>query len=1055
MEKVHLIFKNLQTLRALLLLMLILTLCPYASYAQTGVRGKITDTKGEPVVGAVVLVKGTNTYASSDLGGNYSLSAKAGNVLEFSYLGMETQEVEYKGQQVLNVVLKEVASALDEIIVVGYGTTQRASLTGSVTQIKGSELLKSPATNISSVLGGRVAGVSSVQESGQPGSDFAGLRIRGSRAGVAYIVDGMPRSINDIDPNDVETISILKDASSAAVYGLQSAGGVVIITTKQGRVGESKISYKGSMGASMNVDYPEFLDGPGYAYWYNKATELDGGAPIFTQEQVAKMLNDDPSDGWGNTNWIKETFGMGITSQHNVTANGGTDKIKYFASLGYLEQKGNIENFDFYRYNLRSNIDAKIANNLTLTLGIAGSISDTRSPGYAAGGSMAAGVSSPAWLSVAEQAAYAHPYLPMEIDGIPVASRNAYNNAVNPVAAASLSGNNKSVTNSIQTNITLKWDLPWVKGLNMKFTGGFDHSGSVSKNFSTPYQVWLETVPNSTTNDISYGLVTDARNQVDRTLGEGYSQWRRLVSQTSINYANVFGKHNVDAMVLMESRDYKSNRFAAYGKGFYFVELPELNMARVPSDNPISGSSDANRSLGFVGRVKYDYDNRYLAELSARYDGSYKFAGNVPGKRWGLFPSLSLGWRLSNEDFFNVDFIDNLKIRGSVGVLGSDPISPYAFLSTMSFIGGSNPTPQVIFNGQQQNALMTTAVANPNLTWEKMIAYNFGFDATLWSRMLGIEFDVFYNYTWDILGAQSAMPGSMGGYYTTYINNNSVDSKGFDLMLTHDNRVGDFYYGAKLNVSYAKTRYIKYQDSPNTPDYAKRTGKSPWATPVMVAEGLFQSEEEIDNSPYIQGARPRPGDIKYADLNGDGIISYAQDRALRGKPNRPELTAGLDIYGGWKGFDFAMLFTAGALHEISLTGTYYNYNDDNTIFTKPFKAGSNAPRFLVEQAWRPDNTAGTYPRLSVNAPNTNNAYASTFWYKDGKYVRMKSAQLGYTIPRKITQKIGSDNIRVYVEGTNLFTLSGLPQGIDPERPGVTNGYYPQQRTIMGGITISF
>jgi hypothetical protein len=223
----------------------------------------------------------------------------------------------------------------------------------------------------------------------------------------------------------------------------------------------------------------------------------------------------------------------------------------------------------------------------------------------------------------------------------------------------------------------------------------------------------------------------------------------------------------------------------------------------------------------------------------------------------------------------------------------------------------------------------------------------------------------------------------------------------------------------------------------------------------MVAEGLFQSEEEIDNSPYIQGARPRPGDIKYADLNGDGIISYAQDRALRGKPNRPELTAGLDIYGGWKGFDFAMLFTAGALHEISLTGTYYNYNDDNTIFTKPFKAGSNAPRFLVEQAWRPDNTAGTYPRLSVNAPNTNNAYASTFWYKDGKYVRMKSAQLGYTIPRKITQKIGSDNIRVYVEGTNLFTLSGLPQGIDPERPGVTNGYYPQQRTIMGGITISF
>lgn len=1055
MEKVHLIFKNLRTLKVLALSMFILALCPYFAYAQNSVRGKVTDTKGDPVIGAVVLIKGINTYTATDLRGNYSISAPAGSTIEFSYLGMETQEIKFNNQQVINISMKEVASALDEIIVVGYGTQQKSSLTGSVTQIKGSELLKSPVNNISSVLGGRVAGVSSVQESGQPGSDVAGLRIRGSRAGVAYIVDGMPRSINDIDPNDVETISILKDASSAAVYGLSSAGGVIIITTKKGKSGESKISYKGSIGASMNANFPKFLDGPGYAYWYNKARELDGNTPIFTESQVAKMLNGDPSDGWGNTDWIKETYKIGVTEQHNVTATGGNVNMKYFASLGYLDQVGNIETFTFKRYNLRSNIEAKVAKNLTMILGIAGSVSDTRTPGYSAGGSLAAGVSSPAWLSVAEQAAYAHPYLPMAINGIPVASRNQYNNAINPIAAATLSGNNKSISTSLQTNMTLKYDLPWVKGMNLQFTGGYDHTVTISKNFSTPYQVLLETLPTSTTSEISFGLVTDARNQTERTLGEGLSQWRRLVSQTSINYANIFGKHNVDAMVLMESRDYKSNRFAAYGKGFYFVELPELNMARVPSDSPISGSSDANRSLGFVGRVKYDYDNRYLAEFSARYDGSYKFAGNVPGKRWGLFPSASLGWRISNEEFFKVSFVDNLKIRGSVGVLGSDPISPFAFLSTMSFIGGSNPTPQVIFNGQQQNALMTTAVANPNLSWEKMIAYNFGFDASLWSRRLGVEFDVFYNYTWDILGSQSAMPGSMGGYYTTYVNNNSVDSKGIDLMLTHDNRVGAFYYGAKLNLSFAKTRYLKYQDSPNTPDYAKRIGKSPWAMPALVAIGLFQSEEEIDNSAYIQGARPRPGDIKYKDLNGDGIISYAQDRALIGKPNRPELTAGLDLYGGWKGIDFSMLFVAGAMSEISLTGTYYNYNDDNTIYTRPFKAGANSPVYLVEQSWRPDNTSGTFPRLSLTPPNTNNAYASTFWYKDGKYVRMKSAQIGYTLPKSIVNKIGSSNIRLYVEGTNLFTLSGLPQGIDPERPGVTNGYYPQQRTVMGGLTISF
>jgi len=1029
--------------------------------AQSLISGSVKDTKGEGLIGASVMIKGTQTGAITDLNGNYSIQvANEKMTLVFSYIGYNPKEEPVANRKTINVVLEEDTKSIDEVVIVGYGTQKRSSLTGSISQIKGSELLKTPSTNISSILGGRVAGVSSVQESGQPGADNAGLRIRGSRAGVTYIVDGMPRSINEIDPSDIESVSVLKDAASSAVYGLQSAGGVIIITTKKGKTGEAKITYKGSYGISANANFPTFLDGPGYAYWYNKASVLDGNQPVFNQDQIAKMTNDDPNDGWGNTDWIGETFKTGSTSQHSVTVNGGNDRIKYFTSVGYMGQQGNVKNFDYTRYNLRSNIDAKIAENLNMTFGVAGNVGDTRTPGYGAGGSSAAGVtpSSVPWLSVAEQAVFAHPYLPKEINGVPVASRNAYNNAINPIAASSLSGKNKSVTTAIQTNITLQWDLPWVDGLNLKFTGAYDQSGTVSKNFSTPYNVLLETIPNSTTTDITYGLAPDARNAVDRSLGEGYSQWRRLVSQSSINYTNIFGKHNIDAMILMESRDYTSNKFAAYGKGFYFAELPELDMARVPADNPISGSSDANRSVGFVGRLKYDYDSRYLAELTGRYDGSYKFSGNTGGKRWGFFPSLSLGWRISNEDFFEsaTSFVDNMKIRASIGVLGSDPVSPYAFLSTMNFIGSNgNPTPQVVLNGQPQNALMTTAVSNPNLTWERMIAYNAGFDASLWKGKLGVEFDVFYNYTYDILGAQAGMPGSMGGYYTTYINNNSVDAKGIDLMLSHENSYRDFQYGAKLNLSWARTRYLKYQDSPNTPDYAKRTGKSPWAMGGLVAEGLFQSEEEIDNSAYIVGARPRPGDIKYKDLNGDGVISYAQDRALVGKSNRPELTAGLDLHASWKGFDFSTLFTAGAMCEISLTGTYYNYADDNTIFTKPFKAGANAPVYLVEQAWRPDNTNASFPRLSINAPNTNNAYASTFWFRDGKYLRMKSAQIGYTLPKNLTSKISSENLRFFIEGTNLFTLSGLPEGIDPERPGVTNGYYPQQRTFMAGLTITF
>lgn len=1038
-----------------------LLLLAQIGWAQGTVKGNVSDEKGEALIGASVSVKGTTMGTITDFDGKFTIAvSSASDVLVFSFIGYETVELKVGDRKDFKVALPEKREGLNEVVVVGYGTQKKSSLTGSISQIKGTELLKTSSTNISSILGGRVAGVTSVQESGQPGADGAGLRIRGSRADVTYIVDGMPRSINEIDPNDIESVSVLKDAASSAVYGLQSAGGVIIVTTKKGKTGDAKITYKGSYGISVNANFPKFLDGPGYAYWYNKASVLDGNEPVFTQEQVAKMTNDDPNDGWGNTDWIGEVFNTGINKQHTITVNGGNDRVKYFTSIGYMGQEGNIKNFDYTRYNLRSNIDAKIAKNLSFSLGVAGNVGDTRTPGYGAGGSSAAGVlaANAPWLSVAEQAAFAHPYLPKEIDGVPVASRNAYSNAINPIAATELSGKHKSVTTAIQTNVSLQWDLPWVKGLNMKFTGAFDHSGTVSKNFSTPYKVLLETIPNTTTSEITFGLTTDARNQVDRTLGEGYSQWRRIVSQSSINYANEFGAHSIDAMLLMETRDFKSNKFAAYGKGFYFDELPELNMARVPADNPISGSSDANRSVGFVSRIKYDYNDRYLAEFTGRYDGSYKFSGNVGGKRWGFFPSVSLGWRISNEDFFaNLkNTVDNLKLRGSIGVLGSDPVSAYAFLSTMNFIGSNNnPTPQVVFNGQPQNALMTTAVSNPNLTWERMIAYNAGFDASLWNRLLGVEFDVFYNYTYDILGSQTGMPGSMGGYYTTYINNNSVDAKGIDLMLSHENKIGDFHYGAKLNLSWSKTRYLKYQDSPNTPEYAKHTGKSPWIKGGLIAEGLFQSEEEIDNSAYIVGSRPRPGDIKYKDLNGDGVISYAQDRALVGKPNRPELTAGLTLYGTWKGFDFNALFTAGASCEVSLTGTYYNWADDNTIFTKPFKAGANAPIYLVEQAWRPDNTDADFPRLSINAPNSNNAYASTFWFRDGKYLRMKSAQLGYTFPKQLVQRISIDELRFFVEGTNLFTLSGLPKGIDPERPGVSNGYYPQQKTFMAGVTVTF
>ncbi|MDE5852117.1 MAG: TonB-dependent receptor, partial [Alistipes sp.] len=416
----------------------------------------------------------------------------------------------------------------------------------------------------------------------------------------------------------------------------------------------------------------------------------------------------------------------------------------------------------------------------------------------------------------------------------------------------------------------------------------------------------------------------------------------------------------------------------------------------------------------------------------------------------------SLGWRVSEEDFFQParKIVDNLKIRASFGSLGDDGGSAaYAYLSTYSNVSSA---PNVVLGGAGQNGLMTSLVANQLLTWERNYSYNIGFDLAMWNGKLGIEFDAYYNYIFDILASNSGKPASMGGYYPSYVNNNAQDVRGIDVKLTHRNRIGkDFTYGITVNMTWAKDRWIKYQDSPNTPDYAKHIGHSRSMMMGLIAEGLFQSEEEIDNSPFFSDERPRVGDIKYKDLNGDGVITYDQDRAYIGRSQRPQFNGSINLNAAWKGLEFDILFAGAAMCDISLTGTWYNWNEDSTIFTRAFKAGSNAPRYLVENAWTPEHTNAQYPRLTLKNGISNNAYNSTFWYRDGKYLRLKSIHLGYSLPKQWISKLRMSKVKVYVEGNNLLTWSGLPEGVDPEWPNVSNGYYPQQRTVMGGIEISF
>ena len=1038
--------------------------------AQPSVRGKVVDADGQPIPGVVVMVEGTTNGTMTDDSGNYSLTGvKTGDVILFSSLGLGEQSFECDGKlSKLDVTMKEDATFLEETIVVGYGVQKKSSMTSAVSAMKGDELLKAPATNVSQLLAGKLSGVSSVQESGEPGLDQAAIRIRGAQYGAKFVVDGFPvDDINDLDPYDIESISVLKDGASAAVYGLQAANGIIIVTTKKGKAGKPKITYNATLGASMNANFPEFMDGPQFAYYYNVAQMMDqlaSGAiaseaeyiPYFKKSEVDMMLNDDPTDGWDNVNYIDKVFGTGFTQKHNVTVQGGNEQSKYFASFGYLGQDGNIDNFSYNRYNVRTNVESQLAKNFKFTMGLSGVFSNRHTPGYAAGGTDANSyLGETGWLSIASQTIVMHPYLPERYNGLYTSTLKKNTSLPqSPLAAIYESGYKKTRGIDVSANATLSYDVPTVKGLQFKVSGAFDYGASMNKNLNTPYSImayvdgsWVEKAdPRGTGSGVN--------------LGEGTSYYQRMTGQAGITYTNTFGKHFVDLLALAEVNDYQSNAHSAYAKLLPFASLPELSYGQ-PTDSPISGWSDASLSAGYVFRARYNWDERYLAEFTGRYDGSYKFAG-MRDTRWGFFPSASVAWNLAKEPFM-ADYpeIDDFKIRGSVALLGNDyGTSAYMFINTYSkyysdIVYGSYGKGNNIVPGYSHSGL-----ANIDLSWEKSLSYNVGFDMSMWNGKLSMEVDGFYNYTFDILSSQgSGFPPSMGGYYMAVVNNNAYDTKGIDILVAHRNHFmlggKPFQYGISGTLTYARSRWIIYPDEPNIPEIQKVTGKPLGAIMAWTADGLYKTEEEIDNSAWY-GTRPNIGDIKYVDLNGDGKID-SDDKGRVGRTNRPELTYGLNLDFAWNGIDFNAQFTGGALFDVSLTGTYYNGYDDNTIWTQTFKENANSPLFLVENAYSIYNPDGTFPRLTLGSPGHggDNGLASTFWLRDGTYLRLKSAQIGYTFPSKWTNRINMETLRIFVEGQNLFTFDGLPEGIDPESPGVNNGYYPQQRLVMGGITITF
>ncbi len=1029
------------------LLILFISVFTQYAYAQTTIKGNVSEANGEPLIGASVTIKGKQTGTVTDFNGNYSVPVENSDaILVFSFIGYKTQEIQVGGQQRINVKLDESTEGVDEIVVVGYGTQRRTSITGAVSTISETELAKAPVVGVTNVLGARVAGITSLQQSGQPGQDGASLLVRGE--GATYIVDGVIRSINEIDPHEIESISVLKDATSASVYGL-NATSVVIVTTKRGKDGKLGISYNGNYGVSQNANQIKWLDGPGYAYWYNMAREMDGDEPVFTSEQVEKMKAG--VDGWGNTNWYDEVFGIGSTTNHNLSATGGTDKVKFFSALGAFQQKGNVENFNYTRYNMRANIDAKLTDQITMVMNVAGRLDEHDRPNYSANPGD--------WHNIPQQAVRALPYIPMKItaeDGKEYyTSTRTASSPVSPLAAIHESGYARTRNTTIQTNFSLNYDAPWMEGLSLKFMGAYDKFFQFNKSLTIPFKTMMAALPGASTEVIGY--VPFENSSGNTSLTESAYNSTNVVTQSSVTYDRQFGMHKVNFFGLAETRNNFSNKLGATGYGLNFLSLDELSMITNTTGNgeekipSISGGSSQSRVIGFVGRLNYDYDNRYLLEVSLRRDGSYLFSG-MAGSQWVNLPAVSAGWRLNNEEWFQADWVDNLKLRGGIGKTATSGVSAFQYLNLMHLQSNA-----LIMGNQSQSMIYSGTLGNPNLSWAKAITYNMGAEFMAWKGLLGVELDVFYKYQYDLLASiGGAFPPSMGGYYFSKDNVNKIDYRGFDFTVTHNNKIGDFRYGVKWIGTLAKRRWLYYAgDSENTPDYRKLTGKEVGAQLGFIAEGLFQTQEEIDNSPTITGSPVLPGYIKYKDRNGDGKISYAQDMGYVGKSPYAKFQTSLNLNGDWKGFDFDILLQSGLGRTVALTGVYSSGVMDNTVFTRMFYHGGNTPEFVPENSWTPDNQDAEFPRLSLVTVSTNNAYSSTFWYRNGNYLRVKSFQLGYTIPASLIKKSGFDRIRIFMEGSNLFTFSGLTKyNIDPEQPGVNNGYYPQQKTLTVGLSFS-
>ena len=982
------------------------------------ITGTVVDAEtGAPVIGASVWIKDSTIGTTVDIDGNFSLKAPNNlAVMAVSFIGYEDYEVAINSiTSHTTIKLKTSTTVMEDVVVVGYGTQKKASVIGAISSVAIGDL-RAPVAKLSGNIAGQLAGVVSIQRSGEPGAGstfwIRGISTFGESKTPLILVDGVERDMDLVNVDDIKEMSILKDASATAIYGVRGANGVVMITTRSGDAGKPKVSLSIEGGLVQPTKVPEMLGGVEYAEMYNDAT----GSMIYSPETIAKYASGVDPDLYPNVNWVDTLYkDYSWNEKVNVSVSGGGDIAKYYISGSFYNEDGlfaidNMKNYDtstyYRRYNFRSNVDVQVFRHTKLNFNLGTSFERRNQPGTAA---------DTIWGYALNTIPIAYPLF--YSDGTLAGPAN--NDGANPYVLLTQTGYRERFDNTATSTVNLNQDFgSWITpGLSANIKFAFDAMNRQDVNRTKTPQQWMASSRDEDGNLIKTETVA---GQESLTLGKASYSRRTVYLEGSINYARTFGRHSVGALFLYQ---HSQKNYVNSGESDPDKFLPYRNQ-------------------GIAGRLTYDFDNRYFVEANFGYNGSENFS---PGNRFGFFPSVAVGWALSEEKFFEPakDVIDMLKFKASYGLVGNDQIGGgrrFIYLETIengyNYSFGSSNT--------EYTGIRLGDYPNPNVGWETVRKLNVGVDLSLFGK-LKIQADYFDENRSGIFLQSSSIPEIAGLVNKPWINVGRMHNRGVDASLDYHQKFGQVEVTARANFTYTHNTILN-NDQPDWEYlYLNRIGQSNWQTFGLVADGLFQSQEEIDAWPTQKFGEVKPGDIRYLDINGDGVVDDYDKKPI-GFPNVPEISYGFGASVRWKGFDVSVFFQGVDNVNFFINNTY------TQGFTANKTRHSNVFADLYGNYWTENNRDAKYPRLTIGQ-NTNNNQTSTYWMVNGRYLRLKNAEIGYTLPKRILSKAHIDRLRIYVSGVNLLTFSPFKLW-DPDLQTGAAGY-PNNRVYNLGVTLVF